>query len=338
MKRGEWMQYQLIPVGDIWSDGMVAVPKKIITKSLRFSSEYQIKALLLIASSGGMIDSQELASKLGCTESDADSFLQFWVAEGLINPVGEEVKITLPVNEEKPKETPKPKVEKQIDFGPPQLSRGAVAQYINENKDMAELLKEAEIIKGTTLSHSEQELVINMFEYFGLPAEVIVYILEYYYTKRRNGEAVGTAYVEKIAKNWSDEGITDALSADEKMRELETSDKEWNEITVLTGLRHRSPTIKQREMVSKWCKEFSMTMISLACDIMKENTEKPTLKYVDTVLKNWKKKGIATPEDVENEEKAHLEQKAQKNKGNIDKTYDINDIATKAMMNDDYDI
>lgn len=332
------MQYQLIPVGDIWADGMVAIPKRIITKSLRFASEYQIKALLLIANSGGVIDSKNLAKELGCTEADANEFLEFWVGEGLLNPAGEEIKIEVSVSAPKQKEAEKPAPKREIDFGPPQLTRSTVAQYINENGEIAKVLNEAEMIKGTTLSHTEQELVINMHEYFGLPAEVIVYILQYYYTKRRNGEAVGTAYVEKIAKNWSEEGITDALSADEKMKELETSDKNWKEITVLTGLRHKSPTIKQREMVSHWCKEFSMTMISLACDIMKENTEKPTLKYVDTVLKNWKKKGIATPEDVEKEEKAHLEQKAKKQKGNIDKTYDINDIANKAMMNDDYDI
>lgn len=331
------MQYQLIPVGNIWTDGMVAIPKKAITKSLRFASEYQIKALLLIANSGGVIDSKNLAKDLGCTEADANEFLEFWVGEGLLNPSGEEIKIAVSVTENEPK-VEKPKAEKVVDFGPPQLSRGSVAQYINDNREMAELLKEAEVIKGTTLSHSEQELVINMCEYYGLPAEVIVYILQYYYTKRRNGEAVGTAYVEKIAKNWSEEGITDALSADEKMKELESSDKQWKEITLLTGLRHRSPTIQQREKVSRWCKEFSMTMINIACDIMKENTDKPSLNYVDTILKNWKKKGIATPQDVEDEAKEHLEQKAKSKSGNIDKTYDINDIATKAMMNDNYDI
>lgn len=331
------MQYQLIPVGDIWNDGMVMIPKRIITKSLRFSSEYQIKALLLIASSGGVIDSQGLAKDLGCTEADANEFLQFWVSEGLLNPAGESV--ALPVTQEKPKqELKETTAKKDVDFGPPQLKRSDITQYINEGGDVAGLLNEAQMIKGRSLAYNEQELIINMHEYFGLPAEVVVYILQYYYTKRKNGEAVGTAYVEKIAKNWADEGITTALAADEKMQELEMSDKQWSEIIVMSGLRHKTPTISQREMVSRWCGEFSMTMISIACDIMKENTEKPTLKYVDTVLKNWKKKGIATPEDVKKEAQEHLEQKSQKKKGNIDKTYDLNDIATKAMLNDDYDV
>ena len=72
--------------------------------------------------------------------------------------------------------------------------------------------------------------------------------------------------------------------------------------------------------------------------ILKENTDKPTLRYVNTVLKNWKKNGIFTPEAVAKEEEKKADEKKQKSKSAIDETYDIDEINRRAMLNDDYDI
>ena len=47
------MLYQPIPMGEIWEDGMIAVPKKIATNYLKLASEYQLKALLIIFSKSG---------------------------------------------------------------------------------------------------------------------------------------------------------------------------------------------------------------------------------------------------------------------------------------------
>ena len=44
------MLYQIVPVGNVWQDGMVAVPKKVATDYIKLASEYQLKALLLILS------------------------------------------------------------------------------------------------------------------------------------------------------------------------------------------------------------------------------------------------------------------------------------------------
>ena len=50
-----------------------------------------------------------------------------------------------------------------------------------------------------------------------------------------------------------------------------------------------------------------------------------------------KKKGIFTPEEVANEEKAHNDKK-QGGSSDIDETYDIDEINRRAIMNDDFDI
>ena len=37
-----------------------------------------------------------------------------------------------------------------------------------------------------------------------------------------------------------------------------------NDIVAITGIRHRKPTVKQREMVLSWFNDFDITMIAIA--------------------------------------------------------------------------
>ena len=66
------------------------------------------------------------------------------------------------------------------------------------------------------------------------------------------------------------------------------------------------------------------------------------LKYVDGVLKNWHKKGIKTPNDVivDNEKHTNSNKKDSKKSNRLSSTpnFDIDEIAKKAMFDDNFDI
>lgn len=335
------MLYQIVPVGNVWQDGMVAVPKKVATDYIKLASEYQLKALLLILSNNAPCDSKYVAKALGCTEADATDFLEFWVEEGVLSCDGV-VNAQLPAESTAVVEPPKKEEAKTVKVKEaipvPKLNPSDIVTMCRNNRELTELIHHAQEVFGRTISHIEQELVINMVTYYGLPCDVVLVILEYYKTEKAKGRAIGTSYIGTMAKNWSEEGIVTLEAADERLRMLEASDRLWSEIVAVSGIKHRNPTIKQREMINRWSEDFDMQMITIACDIMKENTDKPTLKYVDSVLKNWKKKGIFTPEAVAEEEKEFHSKKEQKNKSAIDETYDIDEINRRAMLNDNYDI
>lgn len=326
------MLYQPIPMGEIWADGMIAVPKKIATNYLKFTSEYQLKALLIILSKNAGVTEAEIAKALGCTQEDAKEFLEFWVEEGILSCDGEVVQKQQSVPEKN--EEKKPKKES---VPVPRLSPRDIVCICRENRELTQCLRHSQEVLGKTLSHIEQELIVNMVTYYGLPCDVVLTILQFYKKEKESGKAIGTAYISAMAKDWSEQGIVTLADADEKLKALESSNRLWKEIVAISGIRHRSPTVKQREMIERWAEDFGIEMISIACDIMKENMDKPNLKYVDGVLKNWKKKGIFTPEDVANEEKAHNDKK-QGGSSDIDETYDIDEINRRAIMNDDFDI
>lgn len=360
------MNYQILPMGDIWSEGMFSLPQKIVSSYLKMASEYQLKALLIIMANNGRMDSQAIAKNLGLTQNDVIDILDFWVSEGVmvcdgadnsvvvekksepvqpkvvkteekeVNPVN--VLNQIVVDSHKEQET---KARKLENLPLPTLSPKDIVAMCHDNKELTELMRNAQEVMGKTLSHAEQEMLLNMVTYYGLPPAVVLTILHYYKSEKEKGKAIGTAYICAMAKNWAEEGVTDLKGADEKLREIENSDRVWNEITAISGIRHRSPTIKQRQMVNEWCESFSMEMIALACDAMKENADKPTLNYVDRVLKNWKKKNILTPQDVENDRISFAKSKEEKqdnDKIQSKPSYDIDEIQRKAMLNTDFDI
>ena len=74
-----------MPIGNVWQDGAFCVPQRIATRYIKLASEYQLKALMIILSKNGKASSKEIAKILGCTESDADDFLDFWVEEGVLS-------------------------------------------------------------------------------------------------------------------------------------------------------------------------------------------------------------------------------------------------------------
>lgn len=331
------MNYQVIPIGEMWQNGSFCIPTRIATDYIRFASEYQIKALLIVLSSNGTADSKTVAKTLACTENDADEFLSFWVEEGVLSRDGEVITPTPMVSTQPKAEAPK--VEKKVEALPvPKLTSKDIVDMCRDNRDLANLLRNAEEVLGKILSHVDKELIVNMSTYYGLPADVVLVILQYYKGEKEKGRAIGNAYISAMARDWAEQSITSLEAADERLHELESSDRLWNEIVAMSGIRHKSPTQKQRDMVKAWHTDFSIEMIGLACDAMKENAQKPSLKYVDGILKNWKKKNITTPSDVEADNDRHNQQKESTKAEKIDKTYDIDDIEKKAMFNDDYDI
>lgn len=342
-------------MGDVWKSGMFSVPHIIAENYIKLASEYQLKALLLILSDNGRASAKEIAKALGCTQSDADDFLEFWVDEGILlcDSDGE----PSPENKEskKPRENPKKEKEerskaeepkeskaKALETIPvPTLSPKDVVLILHESSELAALLQSAQEVLGRTLSHNENALIINMVQYYGLPCEVALTIIQYYKREKDSGRAIGNAYLGAMAKNWSEEGIITLDAAEEKLRELESSDKLWKEILSMCSLGFRNPTVNQREMIKSWADDFPFEMIAYACELMRENAQSPGLRYVKKILANWKDAGITTLEQAKAAGADFKEKNSSKSKPNKLKgspSFDITEIEKKALFDDDYNV
>ena len=250
------MDYSILPIGGIWADGGFNVPVALVDKYIKFASEYQLKALLIILSSNGKSSSAEIAKKLGITSSDAEEIMEFWLEEGAVVADGMEAKaVPAPVKEEAPKEE---KPSKKIQITAPTLTPKDIVDAMQENEEIADLLNESQVVLGRTLSHNEREMLVNMVDFYGLKSEIVLMILQYWRSvnEKENSRAKGVAYVLKIAQNWLDDGIDTIEAAEEKLMQLEKSNRLWKEIAALAGIIHKKPTIKQSEMVLGWSNDF----------------------------------------------------------------------------------
>ena len=190
---------------------------------------------------------------------------------------------------------------------------------------------------GRTISTAEQEMLVNMHIYYELPPEVILMLLGYYRGEKEKGRSINLAYINKMANSWSEDGVRTVADADEKLLYLSGTDKLWDKVIAMTGIRHRSPTARQRQMVADWGRDFSEDMLQLACDIMKENADKPSLKYMDSVLRRWKKEGLTTPAQVQEQQQSFTAAKAKKADGRLQgkPSYDLEQIKRDTMNNTD---
>lgn len=346
------MNYYVSMPGNCWKNAVV-IPRFILEDHLRLVTAKQLKALLYIFSSNAEnVSSEKLALFVGCDIEEIDDIMEYWVTTGIINRDGtysQPVMIPAPQKDEKRRDDEKqPKKVKMKMTGAseetavatrvldaPRLSPKDVVTRANEDKGVAGLLKESQNVLCRTISHSEQEMLVNMIDYYGLKPEVVLMILDY---AKSVGKA-NTRYISAVAKNWGDEEIDTVAKAAEKLDEIAVNDKRWNEICEIAELPKKHPTAKQSEFVEKWLVEwgFSLEMLSKAFEMAKDNEVKKAFPYVNKILLSWFEKGIKSLSDIVSDEEKYAskqEKKVKSQKGRItsEPTYDIDEIDKDSFL------
>lgn len=343
------MEYNLATSGALWANGIFNIPKSIVDNYIKLASEYQLKALLIILSSNGKASAENIAEILGMTAKDAENIMQFWVNEGVVTTNSTQTAaFTANIPNEPQSATPAPAAEptpkkEKLTISAPVLSPKEIVAAIEENDEIAELMNEAQTALGRSISHAEQEMLVNLVNFYGMKSEIILMILGYCRAENERGRKITTAYIIKIAENWIEEGIDTIAAAEEKLCAIEQSDRLWNEILSLLGMRRRNPSRKQRDMVLEWSRDFTFDMIALAIETAIQNEAVKPLSYTNKILKKWKKQELKTPEDVDRAEEEFKKSKDTSAKPKSTKTgeisrkpsYDLEQIKKDAMNNTD---
>lgn len=325
------MTYRIAPMGEFWQDGVFCVPSRIVQKHLKFADGNQLKVLLLLLSEGGVADAGRLSQALGISEAQVGECLEFWLQEGIL--LSDEALPAPEKTADEPAAASKP-----LEALPmPTLSPRDIVAMCSENSALADLLRSAEQILSSSLSASMQSNLVNMVTYYGLPVPVVITLLEYYKKERDAGKSISTRNLQMMAKDWANDGVATLEEASAKLQELENCEELWSEVIALCQFDFRKPTAAQKKMLLRWRSEFDKEMIFFACNTMKKYTEEAlqSLKIVDNILKEWRRKGFKTPADVKAQPPA--EEKKKGNKLKSKPSFDIDEIKKRAVLNDDFD-
>ncbi|MCC8023252.1 MAG: DnaD domain protein [Clostridiales bacterium] len=307
--------YRLSNSGEIWKNGVIGLPRTVVDQYLHLASGEQLKLLLfLLGDCARAYSAAELAAALHMDERLVRDHMEFWIAQGVLCEA-EDGQTAAPAAHAAParRETAKPEMdcaqevpensneakppkEKIRRLSAPRLTPKDVLRRMEEDAGIRALLNEAQQVFGRTISHGEQEMLVNMVDYYGLTAEVILMLLDY----ARSAKKMNTRYITSVGRNWAEEGVDTVEEAERKLNEICAMEPVWDAICEAGDLPKKPPTPLQRECAKRWSREWGMPMdvIARAFEIARENEVKRAVPYVNKILQNWHEENLTTLEAV----------------------------------------
>ena len=299
------------------TSGMTAVPNVFIDSYMGPANGEYVKVYLcllrLAGKSGEDTSLCGIADRLELTEKDVLRALRYWEKRKLVvlEKEGSEVRslrlVSLTAEDTRSGETavpvePEPRL--SMDLGakkeaapekteePFSMSEELLTR-LNGDTEFRQLAFVAEKYLARTLTSSDTRLLAYLYERLGFSQDLIVYLLEYCV---EGGHRSGR-YIETVALNWHQEGISTVEQAKELHRDYSRENREVSKAFGLTG---RILGAEERKAVERWRREYHLPLevIVEGCNATLRAIQKPSFEYADRVLKAWSDAGVATAEDA----------------------------------------
>ncbi len=329
-------------------NSIFAVPCSVVDDHIKLAGAAQLKVLLwFLRHAGENFSDEDMASALSMSNADARDSMQYWIEMGIIvvdsesgnispsstetaAPFGFSPKVkedsveNIPVYEskltthadtmervEEVKTEIQPKVqsEHKKQLSRPQKPDSAhLAERMSSDSSIAFLMQEADNILGRMTSNTDKCTLLMMNEYYGLPVEVIIMLLQYL----KDIGKTNMKYIEKVAASWGDNEITTVDRAEKEIMRMTNGRTAFKLIVQTLGLEQHSPTDKELTQAERWVNEWHFTadMIREAYERCVNAKGKYIPNYVESILERWHKNQITTLEQAKAEQKSKKQTKS----------------------------
>lgn len=245
---------------------------------------------LYILRSGGHFAREKAEKTLSLTGSMQDAL------DALTN-VG---LISLPA----PKPKPAPVLLERPDT-PPEYTIADIKQQIDAGGRFKSLLDEAERCLGRVLSTSDMTVLFGIYDYVGLPPEVILLMINWcihdYEQRYGTGSRPTLRQIEKVSYIWARDGIY-SLELAEKYVMKQTEKRQLSyEIKKRLGIKERALSPSEEKYILSWLE------MGFGTDAITEAYDRTVLKvgelkwpYMNRILESWKKKNLVSLDDILN--------------------------------------
>lgn len=188
----------------------------------------------------------------------------------------------------------------------PSYSADQISEFSSQDS-VKELLFVAQQYIGKPLSQSDTNSILYWYDVLHMSTDLIEYLIE---TCVDNGHK-SFHYMDSVARNWCDDGITTIEQASKSSKSRNTT---VYSIMKALGLSGREPIDAEIDFMNKWTNKwnFSMDIICEACTRTVLQTNKNHFKYADGILSNWKNANVSTLEDIKNMDEAFVSSTARK--------------------------
>ncbi len=310
-----------------YGNGVVVLPRAAVDKIGDAPQEYFGVLMMLLSLDGTLaLDraeaENEVAQAMGVEPQTVSLAFEYWRGAGLISfsarrakkadvkQASEKTPDAVEAGAQK-KESREAKKERSAEL--PKYTTEQIADLLEKRKEAALLIDECQRILGKMFNTHEVNIVLGLVDYLSLDGEYVLTL----FAHCAKIDKKSLHYIEKMAFNLYDSGITSTAELIEYFRFLEKSEELVSRVRSIFGIGTRALTAKEKKILERWSGEFDLPfdMIEKAYDITVNATNSPSLPYANSILESWHSKGYRTLEDVE---AAEAERRAQKVEGSFD--------------------
>ena len=161
-----------------------------------------------------------------------------------------------------------------------------------DQENTAQLLYVAQAYVGKPLSVADVKTIYYMCDVLHFSDDLIDYLIQYCVDRGKKD----FRYMEKVAVNWAEEGITTPKQAEKAVSKYDKSVYSVMNALGKTG----APTAKELEFIRRWTNEYGFTtdIILEACDRTVLATDKHRFEYAEGILNSWKRDGVHHKSDI----------------------------------------
>lgn len=332
-------------------NSVFAVPSKVVDEGLKFADGAKLRVLLyILRNCGESLDEEVISKATNVSITDIPEVLDYWVSMEVLaksddtympvqsntsqNIFNNEVNLTsITDNSEKEKsepdiaekkEEPKPRVAVSKPQKPDYVF---TAQRLAVDDELKFLVEEAQTSLGKVLSNSDIATLLMLKDTCGLPLDVILMVIQYCLSINKGN----MRSIEKIGVEWADAGIYSVEAADNRIKQIKQTSKNFSIISSAFGLKNvGSPTKKQLEYGDKWVGEwkFSPQMLREAYERCVDSKGTMSLRYIDGILKRWNSSNIRNLEELQ-----RAESNSSKTPSKSKSSYDIDELEKINTLN-----
>ena len=316
-----------------YENSVAVIPSRVID-CLNDATGDDMAVLIAVLRDGAGSDSAAVCRELGIDEKTFNGAIAFWEKHGIIS-VEKENRSSRSLPLGKKNSDTSEKKRNQAASGSPQktevpyLTTDEAAKFLEGNEQVRLLIKDIEKNFGKILTRSEICTVIGLIDHLNLSPEYIMLLVAH--AKERDKKSV--RYVEKLAFDLFDNGITSYSALVEEMNAIETAFSFEGTVRKIFGLGKRSLTKKEKAIIKVWCSDwgYGEDMVTEAYEITVANTNEASLPYANAILEKWNSLDIRTPEQARSYQEEHLSQKKKKSARSVSSSFDTDDFFEAAL-------
>lgn len=268
-------------------DGSVTLPSRVVRALLECGSGDAALLYLALLRRRGTVPPRALAGELrwerGRIEAAEDVLRQL----RLLAPEPEQSAALPEAAEERPRYQP-----------------DEVARRLGDGGEFPELTAQVERKLGKRLSTPDVGTLLGLYDYLGLPADVI-YLLVCHCTERvqrrfGEGRRPGMRQIEKEGYAWARMGIDTQAEAAAYLRRYAQRQQTLPQYMRVLGLGDRPPAPSEEKYLTAWQEMgFSPEAVALAYDRTVLRCRELRWPYLNGILKKWHEAGVHTPQEIE---------------------------------------